>query len=58
MRRRHTPKSHKDLMLKQVEALMAQFHFQPMLYKLLFQEGFAQADHGPSHIYCDTPDFL
>lgn len=58
VRRRHTPKSHKDLMLKQVEALMAQFHFQPMLYRLLFQEGFAQAEHGPSPIYCDTPDFL
>jgi len=58
VRRRHTPKSHRDLMLKQVEALMAQFHFQPTLYKLLFQEGFAQAEHGPSPIYCDTPDFL
>lgn len=58
VRRRHTPKSHRDLMLKQVEALMAQFHFQPMLYRLLFQEGFAQAEHGPSPIYCDTPDFL
>lgn len=58
VRRRHTPQSHRQLMLEQVEALMAQFHFQPMLYKLLFQEGFAQADHGPSPIYCDTPDFL
>lgn len=58
VRRRHTPQNHRQLMLEQVEALMAQFHFQPMLYKLLFQEGFAQADHGPSPIYCDTPDFL
>ncbi len=58
VRRRHTPKEHKALMLKQVEALMAQFHFEPMLYKLLFREGFAQSEHNPSPIYCDTPDFL
>jgi len=45
-------------MLKHVESLLAHFHFEPMLYKLLFREGFAQSEHNPSPIYCDTPDFL
>ena len=53
VKRSHTPAAHRRQALEQVEALMAQFHFSPTLYRLFYPEKGLPAPDGPACPGCD-----